>query len=116
MSTQMPKQLPRPEQLPKLPSAEQRDSYDAKVRAELDKLNARIDEFKAKANQAKADAEINYYSTVEELTARRDALMAKWEEMNSASEAAWADLQKGFEAAWNELANSFENAVQHFNR
>jgi len=116
MSTQMPKQLPKPEQLPKLPSAEQRDSYEAKVRAELDKLNARIDEFKAKANQAKADAEINYYSTLEELTAQRDALMTKWEEMNSAGEAAWQDLQRGFEAAWQELANSFENAAQHFNR
>jgi hypothetical protein len=105
-----------PEQLPKLPSADQRDAYEAKVNAELDKLNARIEEFKAKADQAKADAEINYHSTVEELTSRRDALLAKWEEMNNAGEAAWQDLQTGFETAWNELAKSFENATQHFNK
>lgn len=114
MSSQTPEKLPAAAQMPKLPSAEQRDNYEAQVKAELDKLNARIDEFKAKAEQAKADAEINYHSTVEELTARRDALLAKWEEMNSASEAAWQDLQKGFEAAWNELAKSFERATQHF--
>ncbi|MEM9769155.1 MAG: hypothetical protein AAF892_14930, partial [Cyanobacteria bacterium P01_D01_bin.71] len=78
-----------PEQLPKLPSAGQRDVYEAKVKAELDRLNARIDEFKAKASQAKADAEINYYSVLEELTTQRDALLAKWGEMNSAGEAAW---------------------------
>ena len=104
------------EQLPKLPSADQRDAYQAKVKAELDKINARIDEFKAKTDQAKADAEINYNSTVEELTARRDALFDKWQEMNSASEAAWQDVQRGFEAAWNELAASFERATKHFNQ
>lgn len=116
MTNQTPEKLPKPEQLPKLPSAEQRDTYEAKVKAELDKLNARIDEFKAKADQAKADVEINYYSTIEELTSRRDALLTKWEEMNSASEAAWSDLQKGFESAWNEVAKSFEKATQHFNQ
>ena len=105
-----------PEQLPKLPSADQRDAYEAKVKAELDKLNARIDEFRAKADQFKADAEINYYSTLEELTSHRDALLAKWEEMNNASEAAWQDIQRGFETAWNDLARSFETATKHFDR
>ncbi|MEM6839347.1 MAG: hypothetical protein AAF609_21195 [Cyanobacteria bacterium P01_C01_bin.120] len=104
-----------PEQLPKLPSAEQRSVYESKAKAELDRLNARISEFKAKAEQAKADAEISYYDTVEELTAQRDALLMKWEEMNSAGEAAWKDLQTGFETAWNELTRSFERATRHFN-
>lgn len=104
-----------PEMLPNLPSADQRDAYKAKVAAELDRLNARIEEFKAKAKLAKADTEINYHSTVEELTSRRDALSAKWEEMNTASEAAWQDVQKGLEAAWNELSQSFEKATKRFN-
>lgn len=104
------------EQLPKLPPADQRDAYAEKVKAELDRLNARIDEFKAKAEQAKADAEINYQNTVEELSSQRDALLAKWEEMNVAGEAAWNELQSGFEAAWNELFSSFEKAAKHFDR
>jgi len=105
-----------PEKLPQVPTTEKRDAYEGKVKAELDKINARIDEFRAKADQAKADAEINYYDTMDELTAKRDALQRKWEELNSASEAAWQDVQKGFESAWNELARSFENAAKHFNQ
>ncbi|MBE7385934.1 MAG: hypothetical protein F6J95_031665 [Leptolyngbya sp. SIO1E4] len=101
-------------QLPKLPSADQREAYQAKVAAELDKLNAQIDEFRAKADQAKAEAEATYYSRVEELAAQRDALLVKWQEVQSASEAAWQDINTGFEAAWNELAQAFDNAIKHF--
>ncbi len=101
-------------QLPKLPSADQRDAYQAKVEAELDKLNAQIDELNAKAAQAKAETEAAYYSQVEELAAKRDALLAKWQEVQSASEAAWQDINKGFEVAWNELSQAFENAMKHF--
>lgn len=103
------------QQLPKLPSADQREAYQAKVMAELDKLNAQIDEFKAKADQAKAETEAAYYSQVEELTVQRDALLAKWEEVQTASEAAWQDINKGFESAWNELSQAFDNAMKHFN-
>ncbi|MEL6381665.1 MAG: hypothetical protein AAFQ89_04170 [Cyanobacteria bacterium J06626_18] len=101
-------------QLPKLPSADQRDAYQEKVAAELDKLNAQIDEFRAKAEQAKAETEATYYSQVEELTVKRDALFAKWQEVQSASEAAWQEINKGFEAAWNEVSQAFENAMKHF--
>ncbi|MDB9526879.1 hypothetical protein PN498_12845 [Oscillatoria sp. CS-180] len=103
-----------PDKMPKIPAAETREVYEERVKAELDRLNARIDEFKAKADQAKAEAEINYRNAMEEITAKRDALALKWEEMNSSGEAAWKELQKGFESAWNELANSFEKASKKF--
>lgn len=98
----------------RLPTAKEREAYQAKVKAELDKLNARIDEYKAKAAAAKADAEINYHSIVEELSAQRDALSSKWEEMSTASEAAWQELQKGFDNAWSDLTSAFEKAAKHF--
>lgn len=101
--------------MPKLPIADQRDAYQAKAAAELDKLNAQIDEFRAKAAQAKAETEAAYYSQVKELSAKRDALLAKWQEVQSAREAAWQDINKGFEAAWNEVSQAFENAMKHFN-
>lgn len=91
-----------------------RDAYQAKVQAELTKMNARIDEYRAKAEQAKADVEANYYSQIEELLSKRDAAQSKLEELQQSSEAAWQDLQKGFESAWNEFSHAMERASQRF--
>ncbi|NET50657.1 MAG: hypothetical protein F6K09_18585 [Merismopedia sp. SIO2A8] len=64
--------------------------------------------------QAKANASINYHSTMEELYAKRDAAYTKLEEIQQAGEEAWSDLQVGFEQAWNELNSAFESAVAKF--
>jgi uncharacterized coiled-coil DUF342 family protein len=96
------------------PNTDTRKAYQAKVRAELDKINAQIDEYKAKADQAKAETAATYHSHVEELLTKRDAVQAKFQEIQSASEAAWQDLQKGLDSAWDDLAQSFQKAVKQF--
>ncbi|MEA5511150.1 hypothetical protein VB715_15355 [Crocosphaera sp. UHCC 0190] len=91
-----------------------KETYEKKVKAQLDKLNAQIDELKAKAQQAKADTEIEYHSQIEELSAQRDAVYQKFEELQKAGEDAWMEIQTGFESAWNNLQSSFENAAKKF--
>ncbi|ACK66773.1 conserved hypothetical protein [Rippkaea orientalis PCC 8801] len=93
-------------------SVEQKQAYEAKVKAQFEQLNAQIDELKAKAKQAKAEAAVKYESALEELYARRDATQLKLEELQQAGEDAWMELQSGFEKAWNELAQSFDNALK----
>lgn len=105
-----------PEKMPEVPTTETRKAYEERVKAELVQLNTQISEFKVKADQAKAEAEANYQNAVQEVTAKRDALVIKLEEMQSSGEAAWQELQRGFEIAWNELAKSFENASKQFDK
>jgi uncharacterized coiled-coil DUF342 family protein len=73
-----------------------------------------IDELKAKGEQVKADAAIEYHSKMEELYAKRDAAQAKLQELQQASGEAWSEIQQGFEKAWNELNTAWENAVAKF--
>jgi uncharacterized coiled-coil DUF342 family protein len=91
-----------------------KQEYQKKVQANLHKINAQIDELKAKSSQVKADMAIEYHSKLEELYIQRDAVKAKFEEMQQSGEEAWNDLQTGFENAWQELNTSFESAVSKF--
>lgn len=92
----------------------QRQEYQAKVKAELDKFNAQVEEMKAKAAQAQADAKADYHSRMEEVYAKRDAAQNKLQELQNTSAEAWEDVQKGFENAWNDLTDAFERASQNF--
>jgi chromosome segregation ATPase len=96
------------------PTAEKRREYQGKVQAELDKINARINEYKAKAEYAKADAISEYHSQLESLMAKRDAAVSKLEQMQSASAEAWEELQRGFENAWKELDTAMQGATAKF--
>lgn len=91
-----------------------KQAYEEKVKAQLNKLNAQIDEMKAKARQAQADTEIKYHSEIEELSSKWDATFKKLEEFQKAGDGAWKEIQTGFENAWNDLEKSFERATRKF--
>ncbi|MGB3639162.1 MAG: hypothetical protein WBA39_16540 [Rivularia sp. (in: cyanobacteria)] len=93
---------------------ETKQAYEAKVKAQLDKLNAQIAQMKAKAAEANADAEIEYNKTIEDLSDKRDAAQVKLNEIGKASEDAWQDLKVGFESAWNDLNIAFKSAMDKF--
>ena len=93
-----------------------RESYQAKVQAQLQKIDARIDEAKAKSQQLEADTKLSYENAIEELQVQRDAVEQKLKELQSSTDEAWATLQAGFESAWNELVSSFEKAGQSFQK
>jgi len=95
-------------------NAQEREAYKEKVRAKIDKLNAQIDQISAQAREKAADANVNYQQSLKELSAQRDALMGKWQELQQSSEAAWEELQAGLEKSWNELATTFENVQKQF--
>ncbi|NEQ32883.1 MAG: hypothetical protein F6K04_18095 [Leptolyngbya sp. SIO4C5] len=92
-------------------SMEARQAYQNKVKAELDKINAQIAEYRAKADKARAETAVEYNSQAEELLAKRDAAQVKLEELQQASEAAWEDVQRGFEQAWTDLGTAFQSAI-----
>ncbi|MEQ8756004.1 MAG: hypothetical protein RID09_21180 [Coleofasciculus sp. G1-WW12-02] len=90
--------------------------YRQNVQAELDKLNAQVEEMKAKAAQVQADAKIQYSSPIEELQTKQVAVQMKLEELQAASQDAWEDIKTGVELAWLDLQQSFQNAVAQFDQ
>lgn len=93
---------------------DQRRIYQEKVQAEFEKLNAQIDEYRAKASQAQADAKIQYQNQLEKLSAKQAAAEQKLKELQASSEDAWQEIQLGFENAWNDLKGAFSEAVSKF--
>jgi SMC interacting uncharacterized protein involved in chromosome segregation len=90
---------------------QKKELYENRVRAELDKLNAQINELKAKGKQAEADTRIQYNSLMQELQTKQAATENKLRELQAASEDAWGDIQSGFESAWIDLQTAFKSAV-----
>ena len=93
---------------------ETKQAYQQKVKAQLDNLNAQIDQMKAKAAEANADAAIEYNKMIEDLSGKRNEAQAKLDEIGKASEDAWQDLKVGFESAWNDLNVAFKSAMDKF--
>lgn len=88
--------------------------YQEKVKIQLNKLSANIDELKAKSRQASAEASLQYNNLIEELSAKRDAAEAKLQEMQDTTGDAWVTLREGFERAWSDLSESFAEVSRKF--
>lgn len=95
---------------------EKRDAYVQKLKAKMDEWNAEIDKLAAKADQADADAKIEYYKQLEDLRAKRKDLEDKIAEVQQAGESAWEDLKQGLENSWDILKTSFSKAKSEFER
>ncbi|MGB2925779.1 MAG: hypothetical protein WBB82_10805 [Limnothrix sp.] len=85
-----------------------------KIKAQIDLVDARMDEFRAKANQAEAKGRIQYNEVLEDLSSKRETAQQKLDELQDSSEAAWDNISEGFENAWRELEHSFKKASSHF--
>lgn len=96
--------------------SQKRDIYQARAKAELDKLDARISEYRAKLDYAQADTRAQYHDLIEQLTTQRDAIAQRFEELQKAGDSAWAELQTGFDQAWTNVNAAFQKAAQKFER
>jgi hypothetical protein len=91
-----------------------KEEYREKLEAQMREWSAKIDLLKAKADQAEAEAKIEYRNRIEDLRKRKEALQAKLEELKDASEAAWNDLKAGTEKAAADLRDALESALSKF--
>ncbi|MEJ2023655.1 MAG: hypothetical protein P8Y00_01290 [Deltaproteobacteria bacterium] len=93
-----------------------RDAYVQKLKAEMDEWNAEIDKLAAKADEADAEAKIEYHKQLEELRAERKDVEEKIAEVQQAGDSAWKDLKQGLENSWKILKISFSRAKSEFDR
>jgi hypothetical protein len=93
---------------------DKRKAYEEKLDAQINELNAQLALIKAKADKAKAEAKVEYYTTIEALQLKRDAARAKLHELKASDDDAWADLKTGAEKAWDEVKSAFHTAAAKF--
>ena len=91
-----------------------RKAYEEKLDAQLKEYNAQIALLKAKAENARADAKIDYYKTIDALEHKKDEAKNKLQELKTAGDEAWEDLKAGAEKAWTEVKTAFRDAVSKF--
>jgi len=92
----------------------ERDQYIEKAKAKLDQWNAEIDKLKARADEAGADARIEYGKRLDEMRSHRDEAEKWLRQMRDSSDAAWSDMKVGFDRAWDQLSGAFERARSHY--
>ncbi|MGD1898717.1 MAG: hypothetical protein ACFB16_17395 [Phormidesmis sp.] len=85
-------------------------AYEAAIDAKVEKLEAQITAWQAKADLAKADAKVKYQEQIAELQSKQVDLKEKLASVKSATDSAWAEMKLGVESAWSELQIAFDKA------
>ena len=91
-----------------------KEEYFQKAQAQLNEWSAKIDQLKAKADKADAQAKIDYRKQLDAIRVKQEAAQAKLNQLRAAGEGAWESLKSGADTAWDDLKAAYENAVSHF--
>lgn len=94
--------------------ATKRDAYVEKLKKNIDKWNAEIGDFQAKADQAKDDAKAEFLRQIAEIKAKRQELEGKMADLKNAGEEAWEDVKKGVDVARQILGQAIQSAKSRF--
>jgi hypothetical protein len=93
-----------------------KSAYKQKIEAELELLQARLSEFKARGKVYAADVHIKYIEQVEELERMYDTAKAKLQKLDEAGEEKWEHFKDDVESAWNSLSTAVKDAAEKFKK
>jgi hypothetical protein len=94
----------------------QRDEYVARLKAQLDRWNADMAKWEAKAREARAGASAAYERQLAALRGHRDQALYQLALLQSAAGDAWTDLVRGSDEAWKRMREAFDEAAGHFDK
>lgn len=89
-------------------------AYEQKLQAQLDEFGAEISKLQAKADQASADARLEYHKQIEELHTMQREAGNKLAQLKESGDDAWEDLKAGIDRAWTSLGSSVKSAAARF--
>ncbi len=87
-----------------------KEAYQEKMRAQLKEWEAEMDRLKAKMENARADAQIEYSRQMDQVKAKYDQAYEKFKEFQQSSDDAWQDMKSGVERAWKEMSEAMSSA------
>lgn len=92
--------------------ATMKERVEKELKASLDKLDAEIQEIKAKSVNLKADAQARLDKAMADLAAKQKAARQKFDELRNASAETWERLEHGAKAASEELEQAVKEAMK----
>jgi uncharacterized coiled-coil DUF342 family protein len=91
-----------------------KEAYVQKLAAELDVLQAKVDELNAHLKSSAADVQIKHSKLVDTVEEKFNAAKAKLKELNETGGEAWEHLKEGAESAWEILRTATSEAASKF--
>lgn len=96
------------------PQRQAKQAFQQKLEAQLKDWDAKLDELKAKALEAKAELRADYQNQLQMLSEKRATVQAKLQELRLRTEDAWEDLKGGTEKAWDEMRKTLDQIAARF--
>lgn len=84
-----------------------RDAYIAKMKTQLDELNAKMTAVEAKAQEAKAEVQDKYQEEMDKLRQQSKLALAKLDELQTAGEETWDSMVSEMEKVRDAFTHSF---------
>ncbi len=85
----------------------QREEYTAKMKLQLDELNAKMNALEAKTKEAKADAREKYEAEMAKLHHQSELAVAKLKEFKAAGDDTWEKMVDEMEKVRDAFTSSF---------
>jgi chromosome segregation ATPase len=85
-----------------------KEVYQEKIEAQLKEWSAKINELKAKADQASADAKSKIYQEIEDLKPKMEAAQKKLNDIKAAGAEKWENLKTASEKTMEELKSRWK--------
>ena len=86
----------------------QKDEYQAKIEADLHKLNTRIQELEAEAGKSREEERAKLSESIAEMKKMAEDAHAKLNNIKSASAGEWEDLKSGMDTALGNLEKAID--------
>ena len=91
-----------------------RDEYIAKMKLQLDELDAKMDKLEAKAKAAKEDARAKYKEEIAKLRQQSKLAKGKLEELKASGEDKWGAMVAEMEKIRDAVAHSYSYFKSQF--
>jgi uncharacterized coiled-coil DUF342 family protein len=93
-----------------------KEEYQEKIEAQLKEWGGKLEELKARAAKAGAEAKVELQKQIETLKGKQDAAQKKLKEVRAASGEAFKDLKKGLEKSVDDLKEAWGGVVSRFRK
>lgn len=93
---------------------EKKEEYQRALAAQMNELDVKIDELKAKAARASDAVKAEFARDMEALDRQKAVLAQKMEAVKSSSASGWNDVKAGANSAMDSLKQTYEKAKARF--
>jgi small-conductance mechanosensitive channel len=91
-----------------------KEAYQEKIEAQIKEWSAKLKEYKAKADQAGADAKVQMHQQMENLRTQKEAAQQKLNEIKASSGESWEALKTGSEKILGEMKKTWDEMKSKF--